>query len=133
MALGLSAAIANDILDAIARNDAFTTLPISAVWIKLHTADPGASGATAAATNTTRKQATFGTAASGGSISNTASIDWTAGEVTGTEDYSHYSAWTASTAGTFLFSGLITANAVVTGDQFTIPIGSLTLSLNVAA
>jgi hypothetical protein len=133
MAVGISAAIANDILDALAKNDAFTTLPVSAVWIKLHVADPGSAGTSNAAGNTTRKQATFGSAASGGSISNTADIAWSTGEVTTSEDYSHYSAWTASTAGTFLFSGVITANAVTSGDQFTIPTGSLTLSLTVAS
>jgi uncharacterized membrane protein YgdD (TMEM256/DUF423 family) len=133
MAVGLAVAIANDVLDAIARNDALTTLPAAAVWIKLHTGDPGAAGATAPAGNTTRKQATFGSGAAAGLISNTAAITWTSGEVTTSEDYSHYSAWNASTAGTFLFSGVITANAVTAGDQFTIPIGDLDLSFTIAA
>jgi hypothetical protein len=133
MATGLSSAIANDVLDALCKNDALTTLPVAAVWIKLHTADPGAAGTTAAATNTTRKQATFGSVASGGAISNTTDISWSTGEVTGSEDYTHFSAWTASTAGTFLFSGPVTANAVTAGDQFTIATGDLDLTLSVAS
>lgn len=133
MAVGLAPSVANDILDGIGRNDAMTTLPMAAVWIKLHVADPGSAGTANPAGNTTRKQATFGSAASGGSISNTAALTWTSGEVTTSEDYSHYSAWSASTAGTFLFSGVITANAVTAGDQFTIAIGGLVLSLNTAA
>lgn len=133
MAVGLASAVANDILDALARNDSLTTLPLAAFWVKLHTADPGAAGTTAAAGNTTRKQVTFGSAASGGAISNTAAITWTSGEVTTSEDYTHYSIWTASTAGTFYGSGTITANAVTAGDQFTIPIGDLDLTLSTAA
>lgn len=133
MAVGLSAAIANDVLDAIAKNDALTTLPIAALWVKLHVGDPGAAGASNAAGNTTRHQATFGSAASGGSTANTVAIDWSTGEVTTPEDYTHWSGWTASTAGTFLCSGLVTANAVLAGDQFSVPIGSLTLTLNIAS
>lgn len=133
MATGLSAAIANDVLDALCKNDALTTLPFAAVWIKLHIGDPGAAGTSNAAGNTTRKQATFGTVASGGAISNTADISWSTGEVTTSEDYTHFSAWTASTAGTFGFSGPITANAVTAGDQFTIATGDLDLTLSVAS
>lgn len=133
MATGLSSAIANDVLDALTQNGALSTLPVAAVWLKLHVGDPGAAGASNAAVNTTRKQVTFGSVASGGAVSNTADITWTTGEVTGTEDYTHYSAWTASTAGTFLFSGPVTANAVVAADQFTIPTGDLDLSISVAS
>ena len=133
MAVGLSSAIANDVLDAICKNDALTTLPAAAFFIKLHIGDPGSAGTANPAVNTTRKSVTFGSAASGGAISNTAAITWTSGEVTGSEDYTHWSAWTASTSGTFLCSGTLTANAVTSGDQFTIPIGDLDLTLTVAA
>lgn len=129
MTLGLAPATANSILDSLCRNVAWTAP--AAVWIKLHTADPGAAGATAAATETTRKQATFATGAAGGTIANTSAVDWTS--VAGSEDYTHFSAWTASSAGTFLFSGLVTANAVTTGDNFSVAIGGLTVSLPVAA
>lgn len=134
MATGLSSAIANDILDALCKNDSLTTLPVAAVWVKLHiTGEPGAAGTSNPAVNTTRKQATFGTVASGGAISNTVALTWSTGEVTASEDYLYFSAWTASTAGTFLFSGPITANAVTAGDQFEIAIGDLDLTLTVAS
>ena len=55
------------------------------------------------------------------------------GEVDTAEDYTHWSGWTLVTAGVFLVSGTVTANAVLVGDQFTIPIGDLDLSLSVAA
>jgi uncharacterized membrane protein YgdD (TMEM256/DUF423 family) len=129
MALGLAAGTANAILDALCRSVAWTEP--DEVWIKLHVGDPGAAGTSNAATETTRKQATFGTGASGGAIANTAALTWT--NVAGTEDYTHFSAWTASSSGTFLFSGTVTANAVVTADTFTIPIGDLDVTLGVAA
>jgi hypothetical protein len=53
--------------------------------------------------------------------------------VSGTEDYTHYTAWTASSAGTFLFSGTVTANAVTAGDTFTVAAGDLDLALTVAS
>lgn len=131
MAVGLSSAFASSILDALG-NATNITAP-TAFWIKLHTADPGAAGATAAAVNTTRKQVSFG-AASGGAIANDAAVTWTSGEVTTTETYTHWSAWTASTAGTFLCSGTVSNGAVTSGTEFSIPIGDLDLVIsNVAA
>ena len=127
MAEGLASATAASILDAIGNAVAFS---FSAVWIKLHTAAPGAAGTTAAATETTRKQASFA-AASGGSMVSDAALTWT--NVAGSEDFSHFTAWTASTAGTFEFSGTITANAVTAGDTFTIASGDLSLSMTTAS
>lgn len=127
MATGWAPGIAEDILDALGNAGSFT---ISEVWIKLHVGDPGAAGTSNAATETTRKQASFG-AASGGAMANDAALTWTA--VAGSEDFTHFSAWTASSAGTFLFSGTVTANAVTAGDTFTIPTGDLDLSLSVAS
>lgn len=133
MALGLSATIANDFLEWLFNASPTGTAPTN-IWIQLHTADPGASGTTAVAGNATRKDLTaaMGTAASG-AITNTAAITWTTGEVDTSEDYSHWALFDASTTGTFLCSGLMTANAVTTGDEFTIPIGSLTANFATAA
>ena len=130
MAVGMSVTEANKILEALG-NATNWTAP-TAWWIQLHTADPGAAGTTAIAGNATRKQASFGTAANG-LISNDAAITWTAGEVDTAEDYTHWSAWTLSAAGAFIQSGLMTANAVLVGDQFTIPVGDLDLQVTVAA
>lgn len=129
MAVGINAAVANSILNALCRSTAWTEP--DEVWVKLHVGDPGSAGASNAATETTRKQATFGTNASGGAISNTAALTWT--NVSGSEDYTHFSTWDASTAGTFLFSGTVTANAVTAADTFTIAIGDLDVALAVAS
>jgi uncharacterized membrane protein YgdD (TMEM256/DUF423 family) len=128
MTTGFATATANAFLDAVCRNVSYAN---SAVWIKLHTGDPGAAATSNAAGNTTRMQATFGSAAASGTISNTVAILWTS--VSTSEDYTHFSAWTASTAGTFLFSGTITANAVGAGDNFNVPIGDLDVPFSLAA
>jgi hypothetical protein len=130
MAVGLASAQAAGILDALGNATNYTAP--TAFWIELHTADPGSAGTTAIAGNATRKQVSFG-AASGGTISNDTAITWTSGEVDTSEDYTHWAAFTASSGGTFICSGTMTANAVTVGDQFTIPIGDLDLTLTVAA
>lgn len=121
MTVGFSTAAANTALD-----NQGTAYP----WVKLHTGDPGAAGTSNAATETTRKQATWASAASA-SKTTSADLVWTT--VAGSEDFTHFSLWSASTAGNFGGSGTITANAVTSGDTFTIPSGSLTLSLSVAS
>lgn len=132
MATGFSAAVANDILDAVGNNGSLSTLPITELWIQLHTGDPGADGTANVAGNATRKLASFG-AASGGAMANDAALTWSTSEVDTSEDYTHWSGHTASTSGTFIVSGTVTANAVTSGDQFEIPTGDLDLTLSVAS
>lgn len=128
MAVGLAAATANALLDALLNATNYTAP--TAVWIKLHIGDPGAAGTANAAVHTTRQQLSCANA-TGGTCTSDAAVTWTG--VTGAEDYTHYSAWTASTAGTFLFSGTVTANAVSIGDTFTIPVADFDFSLTTAA
>lgn len=122
MSVGMSTTAANALLDS--------SLLATYTWIKLHVGDPGAAGTANAATETTRKQATWRTAAAGAS-SQSNTLTWTS--VAGSETYTHWSAWTASTAGTFGFSGTTTANAVTAGGTFTVAIDDLDVSLSVAA
>jgi uncharacterized membrane protein YgdD (TMEM256/DUF423 family) len=128
MTVGIAVGQANGMLDALCRNVSYTN---AAVWIKWHVGDPGAAGTANAAGETTRQQATFGTGAGSGTIANTVALLWTA--VSTSEDYTHFSAWTASTAGTFLFSGTVTANAVGAGDDLSVAIGALTVPFTIAA
>lgn len=133
MALGLSATIANDFLEWIFNASATSAAPTN-IWLQLHTGDPGASGTANVAGNATRKDLTaaMGTAASG-AITNTSAITWTSGEVDTSEDYTHWALFDASSAGTFLCSGTMTANAVTVGDEFTIPVGDFDASFATAA
>lgn len=116
--------VANSFLDAVARNVSYAE---AAVWVKLHLGDPGSAGTSNAAANTTRKQATFGSAASGRAISNTVAVEWT--NVPNAETYSHVSLWDDETAGNFLGRDDLSATAAVdVGDTFRIPIGDLDLT-----
>lgn len=128
MATGLSATVANAFLDALGNASNYTAP--TAFWVKLHVGDPGSAGTSNAATETTRKQASFA-AASGGAITTDAALTWTG--VAGTEDFTHWSAHDASTAGNFLCSGTITANSVTAGDTFTLASSDLDLSLSTAS
>lgn len=129
MTVGVSVTEANAILNSVCNN---TSHAIAQLYIQLHTADPGAAGTTAVAGNATRKSVSFGAAASG-ALSNDADIDWTAGEVDTAEDYTHWSLWDDPTAGTFRWSGTMTANAVAVSDTFKIPAGDLDLSITTLA
>lgn len=116
----------NKMLDALTGRTTYTAN--AGMYVKLHLGDPGAAGTSNAAANTTRQQATFGSAAATGAISNTALIEWTS--VPNTETYSHISLWTASSAGTFLGSDDLSSTAAVTaGDTFRIPIGDLDIAV----
>lgn len=114
----------NKILDHVT-GEASWTMPTT-VYVKLHTGDPGEAATSNAATETTRKAASW-SAASSGSIATDATIEWT--NVSTTETYTHWSLWDASTAGNALWTGALSASAAVTaGDTFQIT--SLTLSLD---
>ena len=131
MATGLAVAIANSILDALCRSVAWSEP--AAFYVKLHTADPGAAGTTAAAAETTRQAVTFSAAASG-AITNSAAVTWT--NVSTGETYSHVSFWdtVGPAGGTFLGSdALNTPRTVIAGDDFQLPIGDVDLSLGAVA
>jgi hypothetical protein len=119
MAVGLSATEANTIVDGL-----------DATWIQLHTADPGASGTANVATETTRKQISLA-AASAGSADTDADLEWTS--IAGSQDATHFSLWSASTGGTFRFSGTITADPYAADDTFTIYAGDLTITVSTVA
>lgn len=119
-----SETVRNSVLDAIARNVSYAEAEL---WVKLHLGDPGSAGTANPALNTTRKQATFGSAATGGAIANTVALEWT--NVPNTEDYTWISIWDASTGGNHVGNDDLSATASVTaGDTFRIPIGDLDLT-----
>jgi len=97
----------------------------AAVYIKLHTGDPGEACTSNAATEATRKAVTF-SAASSGAITSNATVEWT--NVSTTETYSHWSLWDAATGGNALWYGALSSSAAVTaGDTFQITQLQLTL------
>lgn len=102
-----------------------TAFSVASAYLKLHLGDPGEAGTSNAATETTRKAVSF-SAASSGSMTSSATVEWT--NVSTTETYTHWSMWDASTSGNCLWSGALSASAAVTaGDTFQITALTLTL------
>jgi hypothetical protein len=81
----------------------------TAEYAKLHTADPGSAGATAAAVGSATRVVVTQAAASGGAIAITGTNPvWTNGGTS--ETLTHISVWDAITAGNFLYSVALTAS-----------------------
>jgi len=123
MTVGLSAVnTADKLLNTIGRTG--TTFTAGSLYVKLHTADPGATGATAASAVTTRYACTFSASSAGSMALTSMGGTWS---MTATETISHISLWDASTAGNFMWSVALTASkSVVSGD--TLSLTSLTLA-----
>lgn len=80
-------------------------------WISLHTADPGTTGASEASGGSyARQQSTFGAAASGVSTGSEVTF---AGLIAAS--YTHWGAWSASTAGTFRHGNSLTPSMTLGG------------------
>jgi hypothetical protein len=127
MPTGLSSYLANKFLDAVGNATAYSATD---VYVKLHIGDPGANGTANAATETTRKSVSF-SAASAGGLTSDADLSWEI--IAGSEDATFFTVWDNLSAGNFLFSGTVAGNAYTAGDTFTIPSGSLTVSLTLAS
>ncbi|HEY3478239.1 MAG TPA: hypothetical protein VGN37_24380 [Actinocatenispora sp.] len=121
MAEGLSTAAANALLDSLGGTYR---------WIQRHTGPPGPNGTANVSVDSARKQTTWAAAANA-ALASSADLLWTA--ETTAEDHAYFTAWTAQNAGTFGFSGAITANAVGVGDDFKVAAGGLTASFAVAS
>lgn len=117
MSVGIEETILNGWLDGLC----------ATVWVELHTGDPGVDGTGSPATETTRQQATFNSAAAG-SADTSGDLVWLS--VAASETFSHASFWDDETAGTFLGSGRFSpSRAVIVGDDFTVAAGELVISI----
>lgn len=129
MAVGASATVVNALLASITNGTAFTTY--TNPFVQLHTGNPGSAGTSNVAGESTRVQMTGTFVVSGGSTTNPVAVNWTS--VSTAETYTDVSLWSLVSGGTFIASGTITANAVAIGDNFSIPIGDLTISMPTAS
>lgn len=103
-----------------------TAVP-DALYVQLHTGDPGEDATANVATETTRQATTLG-AHSGGVRTNTVNSVWL--DVAAGETYSHVSLWDAETDGNPWGKKVLTAPvAVLAGDPFVINAGELTFAL----
>jgi|SRR4051812_616728 hypothetical protein len=121
MTVGISSAQADAILNLYRATN--ITAPAT-IYVKLHTADPGAAGATAASAVTTRNAVTFNAPSSNAITLNTLSTY----AMTATETITHISLWDASTSGNFLRSVALTAGVSVVNGS-TLQITTLTVSV----
>jgi hypothetical protein len=99
-------------------------------FMQLHTGDPGAAGTSNVEANVAGRSAvTFGAAETNAGTRrrrNTAIIRWDAGDVTGTVAATHWSLWSASSAGTFQRSGSFSATINASaGQPIEIQVGGL--------
>ncbi|WP_369211324.1 phage tail fiber protein [Streptomyces flavofungini] len=102
--------------------------PVAGTFAQLHTGDPGAAGtANASAGSTARNSFTFAASASGSALAlSSAPAAWTNGGTS--ETLTHISVWTASSAGTLLFSVALNTNKPwASADTFNLT--TLTVSL----
>lgn len=113
MTVGLVGTVINGWLDG--------TFATATCFVKLHTADPGAAGATAAAVGSaTRVQATMAAASGGSKAMSSMASTWTNGGTT--ETLTHISLWTAAAA------GAVNATAALTASQAWVSTNTFTLS-----
>lgn len=116
---GYSATAANQALDALG---AVLTTPTNVLThTNLNIADPGTTGASEAAS---ARQATTWNAAAARAKTNSSALTFT-GQVATTAN-THFSTWSAVTAGTFGISGAL--GSAVTAATITVAAGALSLS-----
>lgn len=123
MAVGLSATNFADVaLNYFCRATAGTVPPAN--YVALALGDPGAAGTANPTSVTTRVVVTF--AAPAGTDPRTVSLtgtapSWASWAGTSPTTISHIAIWSAVTAGSFLYSAVLTASkTVTTGDTFTL-------------
>ena len=131
MAVGVSATVGNAFLASILNDTAFTAY--GPLYVQLHTGAPGPNGTANVAGESTRESSGSSpfAAPSGGTTTSNNAVTWT--DVSTDETYTDVSLWSLATSGVFVASGTITANAVETGDTFTIPAGDITVSIAIAS
>jgi hypothetical protein len=135
MAQGFSDAVEDALLNGMFKGSAVTPYaPIGTVYVSLHTAtlnDDG-TGTEVSGSAYARKQVTAAgwTVSSGGTIMNASAIDFgTAGASWGT--ITNVGIWNASTSGTLLFAGTLTAQAIVNiNDTFQFAGSALKVTLD---
>jgi hypothetical protein len=123
----LSSYARDKLLDHLLKGTAFTQ-PTD-VYISIHTADPGLTGASEASGGSYARQSgnsSFAAAGSGAKASN--AVIAFAGMPAGT--FTHFGIWDALTTGNFLWGGALAASKTLgAGDTIQFSSGQLTLNL----
>jgi hypothetical protein len=122
----LGSTIQSELIDWI-RGNAFPAAP-SAVYISLHTADPGATGASehGATAGYAREVATFDAA---GDLA--AEIEFAEATANYSAAITHFGLWDASSGGGFIVGGPLAASATISdGEVPRLAAGAVSLELN---
>lgn len=102
------------------------------LWVSLHTAEPGKTGAGESATLARQKIATSGgwgtvgadSGSGGRKVANAAQLDY--GEASAAETIGFFGFWSASTSGTFLGGAPVTTpQTTVIGNPVFVPVGGI--------
>lgn len=113
------------ILDAVFNN---VSLALATPHVSLHTADPGETGANEVAGGTYVRQAAGWDPAGSGAVVLDGALDFT---LMPAVTVTHVGIWSASTAGTFVWGGALSASKVVNaGDTFHFNDGAITVTLD---
>jgi hypothetical protein len=121
MADGIASAMVTTWLNSL------TGTPASS-FAQLHTGSPGAAGTSNVSSTTTREGVTWN-APSAGAVTNATNPAWPAWAGTSGEVVTDLSFWTASSAGTFDWSVVLTSSVtMLTGDTLTITSISVTVT-----
>jgi hypothetical protein len=132
MTTGIATGVEDMIMNAL-RAGGTTFTVVAGTYQKMHVGDPGAAGANNPAVGDATRRAFTQSASSGGTgiAMNGSAPVWT--NTGTTETLTHASVWSASSAGTFLYSyALTTPQAWVNGNTFTASAISGSLSPNAA-
>ena len=122
---GMSSYLEDEILDHTLGVGAYT-MPTS-IYISVHSASPGGTGANEIA-STTRQGDTAFNAASSGATANTSAITFTSMP---SATVSHIGIWDAAASGNFLWEGALSSSVVCgSGDTFEIAAGDLDVTLD---
>lgn len=120
-------------LDFWFKANSLTTTAPTTVYVSLHTADPGDTGANEATTGGyARVSQSFAAASTdgGGTTTISSNADATIGPFTGSETFTHMGIWDASTSGNFIAGGALSSSrSVVSSDQIKFNSGNITVSL----
>jgi len=118
--------LGNMVIDHMFRNQAYTSP--SAVYVSLHTADPGLTGANEVSGGCYARQSLTLDAATGKASSNTVAVEFTSMPAT---NVLYGGVWDqGGVAGNFYASGSLSASKIVNeGDTFQFPIGNFTITM----
>ena len=127
--MAIATTYANNLLNALLRATSYTGP--ATVYLSLHTADPGTTGANEVTGGSYARQAITFNAAASKQVASSAQISFTGMPAVGSPGVQYIGFWDAASAGNFIEGGALSAAKVVNaGDTFQFPSGNVTSSVS---